>query len=351
VVRRYRTSRSGRSFEALRVPSLEVAPEEILAVAGANGSGKSTLLETMAFLQRPDEGTVVLAGRGVWGGGGSLAARRRCPMLLQRTVLFKTTVLKNVMYGLRTRGMSRAEARREAEQVLRLVGLEPLKHRTRRELSGGERQRVALARLLVLKPEILLLDEPTAHVDRSNAQLIEEIIRDLQATKGMTVILASHDLRQAQALADRVVTLIDGQLLYGTMDNLFTGTLLAEEDGFTFQGEKGLTLHMTAEAIVREDANGLVEPPTGSTQIAIDAARLEVLPEDSPNAPSLGGTIESVHRHRDRCQLAVRLDSGEAVSAGLPFEDYNRLGLNLGRAVRLRLANGAVRICGSRRAI
>lgn len=351
VVRRYRTSRSRRSFEALRVPRLEVAPGEILAVVGANGSGKSTLLETMAFLQRPDEGHVALDDRDVWAKGESLAARRRCPMLLQRTVLFKTTVLKNVMYGLRARGMSRAEARREAEQVLRLVGLDSLKHRTRGELSGGERQRVALARLLVLKPETLLLDEPTAHVDRSNAQLIEEIIRDLHATRGMTVILASHDLRQAQSLADRVITLIDGRLFHGTMDNLFAGTFSAKEDGFWFQSEKGLTLHMANEAIVREVANDPVEPTTGSTQIAIDAERLEVLTEDAPNAQSLGGSIESIHRHRDHCQLTVRLDTGEAICASLPFADYERAGLNLGQDVHLRLASGAVRICGGRRAV
>lgn len=351
AVRRYQTSRSGRRFVALRVPHLKVAPGEILAVVGANGSGKSTLLETMAFLQRPDEGSISLDDRDVWAEGESLVARRRCPMLLQRTVLFKTTVLKNVMYGLRARGLSRAEARQRAEQVLQLVGLDSLKHRTRRELSGGERQRVALARLLVLKPETLLLDEPTAHVDRSNAQLIEEIIRDLHATKGMTVILASHDLRQAQSLADRVVTLIDGQLFGGTMDNLFTGLLSVKNGGFTFKGENGLILHMAAETIVQDDANGVPELPTGSTQIAIDAERLEVVLEDASGSQSLGGIIESIHRHRDQCQLTVRLDTGEAVCASLPLADYERAGLNLGQGVRLRLASAAVRICGGRRAV
>jgi ABC-type sulfate/molybdate transport systems ATPase subunit len=208
--------RSGRPVEALRVASLDVRPGEILAVVGPNGSGKSTLLETMAFLARPDEGRILLDDRDVWAEGESLAARRRCPMLLQRTVLFKTSVLGNVMYGLRARGVRRAEARRRAEHVLRSTRLDGLARRTHRELSGGERRRVALARLLALEPEILLLDEPTAHVDHANAQLIEEIIRHLHATTGMTVILASHDFRQAESLADRVVTLVDGQLLATT---------------------------------------------------------------------------------------------------------------------------------------
>ncbi len=118
VARRYHPLRSQSSIEALRVPSLEVASGEILVVVGPNGSGKSTLLETMAFLGKPDEGRVVLDGCDVWAEGNVLSARRRCPMLLQRTVLFKTSVLKNVMYGLLARGVSRSDARRKADEVL-----------------------------------------------------------------------------------------------------------------------------------------------------------------------------------------------------------------------------------------
>ena len=344
VVRRYRPLRSGRDVEALRVPSLEVRPGEILAVSGANGSGKSTLLETMAFLGRPDEGRILLDDRDVWAEGESLDARRRCPMLLQRTVLFKTSVLGNVMYGLRTRGMSRAEARRKAEHVLRQVRLEGLAHRTHRELSGGERQRVALARLLALQPDVLLLDEPTAHVDHANARLIEEIIRDLHATTGMTVILAGHDRRQAQSLAARVVTLLDGQLLSGTVDNLFAGTLRAENGGFTFHGEKDLILHLAAEAIVREDRERSLGSHEAPVRIAVDAERLEVLPREAGGDCPLGGKIESIDHDEDRCRLVVRLDMGLTVSASVSPTDYERLGLNLDRSVCLRLADRAVRV-------
>jgi ABC-type sulfate/molybdate transport systems ATPase subunit len=212
VVRNYQTVRSEGTIEALRVPALEVARGEVLGVVGPNGGGKSTLLETLAFLSSPDEGRVLLDGQDVWATGKSLEARRRCPMLLQRPILFKTSVIKNVMYGLRATGMSRSAASKKAEDVLRLVRLDALAHRAHRELSGGERQRVALARVLALEPEVLLLDEPTAHVDQSNACLIEEVIEHLHASTGMAVILASHDQRQAESLADRIVTLQDGQL-------------------------------------------------------------------------------------------------------------------------------------------
>jgi ABC-type sulfate/molybdate transport systems ATPase subunit len=336
--------RSGQIVEALRVPSLEVAPGEILAVVGPNGSGKSTLLETMAFLQRPDEGRILLDEVDVWDRGRSLAARRRCPLLLQRTVLFKTSVLKNVMYGLRVRGMGRAEARRRAEHVLRLVRLDDLAHRTHRELSGGQRQRVALARLLALEPETLLLDEPTVHVDRTNARLIEEIIRHLHTTSGMTVILASHDLRQAQSLADRVVTLVEGRLLGGTAENLFTGKLRSEKGEFTFEGEKGLRLHLPAEAIVEGNGTGDPVSSDATVWIGIDAERLQVSRDEPVDASPLAGTIESLHQHRDRCRLTVRLDTGQTLCASLPLPEYTRLALNLGHRVRLKLAQHAVRV-------
>lgn len=344
VVRRYRPLRSQRSVEALRVPGLEVARGEILAVVGANGSGKSTLLETMAFLARPDEGRVLLDGRDAWAEAKTLSARRRCPMLLQRSVLFKATVLKNVMYGLRARRLGRRESREKAEQLLRLVGLEKLGRRTHRELSGGERQRVALARVLALEPEILLLDEPTAHVDHANAQLIEEIIRRLHATTQMTVILASHDARQAQSLAQRVVTLIEGQLLCGMIENLFFGTLSAERGGFRFQGPKRLILALPAASVVSENGNCRPESLAGPVQIAVDAERLEVVCGEAASGCPLGGKIVAVHQYRDRRRLAVLLDSDQKIVASVSPGDYDRLGLNLGRQVGLRLGDRAVRI-------
>ncbi len=242
VVRRYRESRTGRMVDAFRVPHLEIGSGEIVAVVGHNGSGKSTLLEMLAFLHPPETGRILLDGKDVWADGDSLSARRRCPLLLQRSVLFRTTVLRNVMYGLRTRGMSRTDARRRAMDALCTVRLDHLAHRGHRELSGGERQRVALARALVLRPDVLLLDEPTAHVDHENEHLIEEMIRQLHGRGDTTVVLASHDSRQAMSLADRVVTLVDGQLLPGPMDNLFVGTLRRKGAGLSFHGESDLVL-------------------------------------------------------------------------------------------------------------
>lgn len=347
VVRRYRESRSGRSIEALRVGQLEVKAGEILAVVGHNGSGKSTLLETMAFLKRPDEGTVLLDGQDPWVQEVHLSARRRCPMLLQNTVLFGTTVLKNVIWPLRMRGLKRAEARRRANEVLRLVRLESLARRGPRELSGGERRRVALARLLVLEPEILLLDEPTGHVDHANEQLIEELIRDLHTRAGMTVIMASHNIRQAATLADRTVTLVAGRLIDGTIDNLLSGTLHTEDRVCTFSSDSGLALRFPPEMMFLEEGE---TRPDGKTtvEIAIDPDKLRVVPTDETEPPCdtgpLSGHIESVRQSQSGCRLRIRLWRGQQMRVEMSMDELERLRLAPGMPVRLELEPKAVRI-------
>jgi tungstate transport system ATP-binding protein len=349
VVCRYRESASGRTVDALRVPRLDVQSGEILAVLGHNGSGKSTLLETMAFLRKPDEGRVMLDGCNTWTKSKTLAARRRCPMLLQKTVLFKCSVLKNVMYGLRLRGIGRGESRRRAEDVLKLVRLDTLARRRFSELSGGERQRVALARLLVLQPEVLILDEPTAHVDLAAERLTETMIRDLHAKLGTTVIIASHNVRQAVTLADRVVSLVDGRLMPGMIDNLFTGTLECQAEGYTFRGDSGLTLQLAADNIVTDSAEAATAAAVDiaihahEVRIAIDARQVRIATAES-GAAALIGQIESIRQQKDRCRLRLRVREGVELRAEMSTAEYQRLGVNLGTSVSISFGKEAVRV-------
>ena len=287
VVRSHRESATGQRVEALSVPELEVRAGEILAVVGANGSGKSTLVETMAFLHRPDSGRLLLDGVDVWGTGRTLAARRRCPVLLQRPVLLRANVLENVMYGLRLRGIAPAEARGRAERALEQVRLSSHALRGHRELSGGERQRVSLARLLALEADVMLLDEPTAHVDEANERLIEEVIRAAHGETSTTIIMATNKLAQASRLASRAVTLVAGHLFEGLSLNHFNGRAILREERVTVELDGGGLLAFPLAAVASADRDWTANGPV-LVALAIDGARVRLGTASADAAELLG---------------------------------------------------------------
>ncbi|MGI6207660.1 MAG: phosphate ABC transporter ATP-binding protein [Anaerolineae bacterium] len=196
----------------LRVDWLEVGRGEILAVVGPSGSGKSTLLRLLNFLEEPSAGRITFLGRDVTQVRGvPLAVRRQVTTVFQHSILLNRSVRDNVAFGLGLRGQRNSS--REVEEALEMVGLGHLQKRRARTLSGGEAQRVALARALVLKPEVLLLDEPTANLDPANVGLIEEVVRTQNRERGTTIVLVTHNVFQARRMADRVALLLGGELI------------------------------------------------------------------------------------------------------------------------------------------
>ncbi len=195
----------------LDVPALDVRAAEVLAVIGPNGSGKSTLLRVVGLLERPESGEVRVAGRVVDARDG-LAERRRMATVFQDPLLADTTVAANVALGLGFRGIRGAVADARALHWLERFGVAALAERQARTLSGGEAQRVALARALVLRPEVLLLDEPFASLDQpSRSALIADLGAVLRQERVATV-LVTHDRGEAQALGDRVAVMIGGRV-------------------------------------------------------------------------------------------------------------------------------------------
>lgn len=189
----------------LAVDSLDVPRGAILGLCGVNGAGKSTLLRFMAFLDRPRQGEIVFDGTAAL----DLAPlRRRATLLLQRPVLLRRSVFDNVAFGLRARGQTDALADRVAE-ALDAVGLphSAFARRSWRELSGGEAQRVAMAARLALRPDVLLLDEPTSSLDPQSEARIMEAARLAREKHGATVVVVSHDLAWLRGLCDTVLRL------------------------------------------------------------------------------------------------------------------------------------------------
>lgn len=189
--------------------TVSVAPGEIVALLGPSGCGKTTFLRLVAGFERPDEGSISLAGETVSNGSTFVAPeRRRVGFVFQDHALFPhMTVAANVGYGV----ADRARRARRVDDVLDLVGLRPLAARYPHELSGGEQQRVALARALAPDPRLILLDEPFASLDADLRARVRGEVRDILRRAGATAIFVTHDQQEALELADRVVVMDRGR--------------------------------------------------------------------------------------------------------------------------------------------
>ena len=217
--------RFGR-VQALTACTLRVEPGDRLALIGSNGSGKSTLLRTLHGLVTPAAGEL------------AFDARARQAMLFQRPYMLRASVLHNVALGLWLKGDAWGAAKAQALLALERVGLAELAGRNGNALSGGQQQRVALARAWALKPQVLLLDEPTSSLDPAAKNEVERLMAEF-ASDGMTLIFSSHNLGQVKRLASRVVYLEHGRLVADlpTRD-FFNGPLPAAADNF-LKGEMG----------------------------------------------------------------------------------------------------------------
>jgi tungstate transport system ATP-binding protein len=213
----------------LDLDAFAIPPAASIAVVGPNGSGKSTLLRLCGLLERPTEGQVRLGGLLI-GPADLVGARRRITLVEQRPLLFRGTTRDNVTFGLRARRVARAEADRRVSAIAERLALTALLERSRAALSEGEIQRVAVARALVLEPDILLLDEPVSSADRAAAQMLYRVLEEERTGRGLAICLASHQLEDAYRWADDIRALADGRLSPVTPENLFRVELPAGED-------------------------------------------------------------------------------------------------------------------------
>lgn len=196
----------------LRGVSLDVDAGEVLAVLGPNGAGKTSLLRVINMLDRPDAGEVLIDGHNVWA-ADPLEARRSMAMVFQKPLPFSMSVYDNVAYGLRLRRARRSDIDEAVKGALKLLDMAGKERQYARSLSGGETQRLAFARAYVLKPRLLLLDEPTASLDPANAAIIESSILDVNRRFGTTIIMVTHNFHQAKRLAGRSAFMMDGEVV------------------------------------------------------------------------------------------------------------------------------------------
>jgi putative spermidine/putrescine transport system ATP-binding protein len=204
------TSAKGGALTAVDHVDLEIAAGEFFSMLGPSGSGKTTVLRLIAGFERPTSGTIELFGQDVT---AKAPFDRDVNTVFQDYALFPhMSVLDNVAYGLRVRGMGRKERRERASKALAAVRLESLADRKPSQLSGGQRQRVALARATVVEPKVLLLDEPLGALDLKLREQMQVELKQIQREIGITFIFVTHDQEEALTLSDRIAVFNAGRI-------------------------------------------------------------------------------------------------------------------------------------------
>lgn len=190
--------------------SLDIADDEIFAVLGQTGSGKTVFLESLAGAYQLDEGQILIDGVDA---STIPVQKRKMGIMYQNYELFPhLTILENVAYGLRRHGMKKAAAHEAARELIVRFGIESIENRYPGVISGGESQRAALARALVLRPKILLLDEPFSALDPATKERMYETVREVHRDFDCTIVFVTHDFNEACVLADRIGIILGGRL-------------------------------------------------------------------------------------------------------------------------------------------
>jgi iron(III) transport system ATP-binding protein len=205
---------------ALKPLSLDITPGTLVTLLGPSGCGKTTTLRLIAGLESASEGRILIGGEDVT---HLSATYRKVSMVFQSYALFPhMTVLENVGYGLSVKGLPKAEVKARAEAGLETVGLKGFGARLPSELSGGQQQRVAVARAIVLEPEVLLLDEPLSNLDAKLRRHVREEIRQIQQRLGLTAVYVTHDQEEAMAVSDRIIVMKNAEIAQeGTPHDLY----------------------------------------------------------------------------------------------------------------------------------
>src|SRR5713226_5356097 len=232
---------------ALENVSLEVLPQELFFLLGPSGCGKTTLLRLIAGFYQPDGGELFLGDKPM---NGVPPHRRNTGMVFQNYALWPhLTVGENVAYGLEVRSLGAAEMAAGVADALSIVQMEHFAHHSPNQLSGGQQQRVALARALVIRPDLLLLDEPLSNLDAKLRLEMREEIRRIHAQTKITTIYVTHDQKEALSLADRIAVMRNGAIeqigdpraVYRRPANRFVADFIGETNWLAAQVEEVLT--------------------------------------------------------------------------------------------------------------
>ena len=249
---------------AIRGVSLDIQEGELLGIIGHTGSGKSTLIQHLNGLLRPHEGRVLLDGKDIWENPKQIRdVRFRVGMVFQypEHQLFEDTIYKDIAFGPKNMGLSEEEIDRRVRQAAAYVGLpEALLEKSPFDLSGGEKRRAAIAGVMAMEPQVLILDEPTAGLDPRGREQILSMIQDYRRTRGTTVLLVTHSMEDVARVADRVLVMADGQVaMLDTVETVFSRAEELERIGLTVPAVTKILLLLQRAGVAVDTAAYTVE--------------------------------------------------------------------------------------------
>ena len=306
-------------LQAIDNVSIDIAHGEFFSLLGASGCGKTTLLRMLAGFEAPTSGEIFIDGQPM---SEVPPHMRPVNMVFQNYAIFPhLNVSDNIAYGLRKQKLPRAERDRMVEEMLELIKLPGFGPRKANEISGGQRQRVALARALILRPKVLLLDEPLGALDKQLREQMQLELRSLQRTVGITFVFVTHDQEEALTLSDRIAVMSQGRVLQlDTPSGLYETPQSREVASFigTMNFFEGQVVEATA-ASVTIDARGLgavtVSNPGGgyskgeTVHVAMRPEKLSLSDEEPPDGQARSkGRLQNAAYLGERSHYYVRLD-------------------------------------------
>jgi iron(III) transport system ATP-binding protein len=318
--------------------SFTIEPGQLVTLLGPSGCGKTTTLRMIAGLEMASEGQILIGDRDVT---NLSAADRDVSMVFQSYALFPhMSVLENVAYGPSVQGIPKKDAYAMAMEKLELIGLKGLEKRAPSELSGGQQQRVAVARALVLEPQVLLFDEPLSNLDAKLRRRVREDIRELQQNLNLTVAYVTHDQEEALAVSDHIIVMSNARIaqtgspreLYEEPANLFVADFIGDANIIT--GDLASITGPTAQ--VRIGGLNLQLPHRGASQGPVKlAARPDaILLDETVQAGALAGTVRKTSYLGTQVEYDV-----ESPIGNLFVVQYGREAIVPGTPVSISLAS------------